>query len=127
MNFFELTIDLEFCASHILEGHTGKCSNLHGHNYRIEVCISGNKLNKLGMLVDFSDIKKAVNNVVERLDHKHLNEVDYTPFKMGQTSAENLAKYIYDEVGLFFDLNLTKVEYVRVWETSKYSVKYSVV
>ncbi|MFN8674716.1 MAG: 6-carboxytetrahydropterin synthase QueD [Candidatus Sericytochromatia bacterium] len=124
MDFFELTIEVEFCASHILEGHSGKCANLHGHNYKTEVCISGNKLNNLGILVDFADIKKAVNNVVDlTLDHKHINDIDYPPFKKGQTSAENIAKYIYEKLESFFTEE--KVEYVRIWETSKYSVKYS--
>lgn len=124
MDFFELTIELEFCASHILEGHSGKCANLHGHNYRTEVCISGNKLNEMGLLVDFADIKKVVNKVIDTLDHKHINNIDYEPFKKGQTSAENVAKYVFENIENSFS-DSAKVEYVRIWETAKYSVKYS--
>jgi 6-pyruvoyltetrahydropterin/6-carboxytetrahydropterin synthase len=125
MDCFELTIEVEFCAAHILVGHQGKCANLHGHNYKTEVCVIGNKLNSLGMLIDFADLKKAVNDVVNTLDHKYINDIDYPQFIEGQTSAENIAKYVFENVELKINSNEAKVEYVRIWETSKYSVKYS--
>ncbi|GIW22381.1 MAG: 6-carboxy-5,6,7,8-tetrahydropterin synthase [Candidatus Sericytochromatia bacterium] len=125
MDNFELSIELEFCAAHILKGHKGKCSNLHGHNYKVEVCISGNKLNEIGILLDFADIKESVNKVIEKLDHKYLNEIDYKPFIEGKTSAEYIAKYIYDNLSKDFNTSNYKVHFVKVHETSKYSVKYS--
>lgn len=125
MDYFELTIEVEFCGAHILVGHQGKCANLHGHNYKTEVCIIGNKLNEIGMLIDFADLKKEVNNVVDTLDHKYINEIDYPEFLEGKTSAENIAKYIFERVEMKLNSNNAKVEYVRIWETSKYSVKYS--
>ncbi len=125
MDCFELTIDVEFCAAHILVGHKGKCANLHGHNYKTEVCIKGSELNKLGMLIDFADLKIAVNDTIDTLDHKYLNEINYPEFLEGKTSAENLAKYIFDKVSNKIDTDIAKIEYVRIWETSKYSVKYS--
>jgi 6-pyruvoyltetrahydropterin/6-carboxytetrahydropterin synthase len=125
MDNFELNIELEFCAAHILKGHTGKCSNLHGHNYKVEVCILGNKLNEIGILIDFADIKKSVNKIIEELDHKYLNEVNYEPFLEGKTSAECIAKYIYDNVSKDINNPNYKVSFVKIYETSKYSVKYS--
>ncbi len=122
MDCFELNIELEFCAAHILVGHKGKCANLHGHNYRVEVCVSGEHLDSLGMLIDFADLKKEVKAVINNLDHKYLNEIDYPPFIEGKTSAENLSRFIYDELEKKIESNL--LNYVKIWETSKYSVKY---
>lgn len=124
MDCFELTIEVEFCAAHILVGHQGKCANLHGHNYKTEVCVKGSKLNDLGLLIDFADLKKYVNEIVDTLDHKYLNEINYPPFLEGKTSAENVAKYIYDKLDNKLD-NQADIQYVRIWETAKYSVKYS--
>ena len=72
MDCFELNIELEFCAAHILVGHKGKCANLHGHNYRVEFCVSGEHLDSLRMLIDFADLKKEVTAVINNLDHKYL-------------------------------------------------------
>lgn len=124
MDFFELNIQLEFCAAHIIVGHKGKCSNLHGHNYKAEVAIKGNELDSLGMLIDFSDLNKVVKEVVEQLDHKYINELDYPPFLEGRTSAENIARYIYEQVGAKLGDKSDLLDYVQLWETSKYSVKY---
>jgi 6-pyruvoyltetrahydropterin/6-carboxytetrahydropterin synthase len=125
MDNFELSIELEFCAAHILKGHKGKCSNLHGHNYKVEVCVCGNQLNEIGILIDFADIKKSVNKIIEELDHKYLNEIDYKPFLEGKTSAEYIAKYIYDNLSSEINNKNYKVSFVKIYETSKYSVKYS--
>jgi 6-pyruvoyltetrahydropterin/6-carboxytetrahydropterin synthase len=122
MDCFELKIQLEFCAAHIIVGHKGKCANLHGHNYKVEVGVSGSQLDSLGLLIDFSDLKKEVKEVINKLDHKYLNEIDYPPFIEGKTSAENLSKYIYEELEQTIGDNL--LDYVKIWETSKYSVKY---
>ncbi|MBC7475184.1 MAG: 6-carboxytetrahydropterin synthase QueD [Candidatus Sericytochromatia bacterium] len=124
MDFFELSIELEFCAAHILVGHQGKCANLHGHNYKAEVCLSGSKLDSLGILIDFSDLKKIVNNVLDILDHHYINEIDYPAFLEGKTSAENIAKFIYENIETKIDQKIS-LDYVKLYETSKYSVKYS--
>jgi len=125
MDCFELSVELEFCAAHILVGHAGKCANLHGHNYKVEVSLKGSKLNSLGILVDFTDIKNASKDIIEGLDHKYLNEIDYKPFKDGQTTAENISKYIYNKLKEELGENSNLVNYVKIWETPKASVKYS--
>ena len=124
MDNFELNIELEFCAAHVLTGHKGKCSNLHGHNYKVDVCVSGQELDSLGLLIDFADLKKIVNEVVEGIDHKYINELDHKPFLEGKTSAEHISKFIFEQVEAKLDKSVT-LEYVKLYETSKYSVKFS--
>jgi 6-pyruvoyltetrahydropterin/6-carboxytetrahydropterin synthase len=124
MDCFELNIELEFCAAHILTGHKGKCANLHGHNYKVDVCLEGQELNELGLLIDFADLKKIVKEVINLLDHKYINEIDYPAFSAGKTSAENIAKFIYERVETKLGQDSKLLNYVRLWETSKYSVKY---
>lgn len=117
-----LTHSFDFEAAHFLRDYKGKCANMHGHTYKVELSIKGEKLQANGILVDFSFIKKVVNEiVVSNFDHKVLNEVmDENP------TAENLARLIYDSVQLQFAMNgfEVSVDYVRVWETSNNSATY---
>jgi 6-pyruvoyltetrahydropterin/6-carboxytetrahydropterin synthase len=95
---FELRVEHGFPAGHALRGHPGKCAHAHGHNYRVQVAVEGPRLNDIGLLMDFSDLKRALRAVCERLDHEFLN--DLAPFQTVNPSAENLARYIFEEVGL---------------------------
>jgi 6-pyruvoyltetrahydropterin/6-carboxytetrahydropterin synthase len=95
---FELRVEHGFPAGHALRGHPGKCAHAHGHNYRVQVAVEGPRLNEIGLLMDFSDLKRALREVCERLDHGFLN--DLAPFQDVNPSAENLARYIFEEVGL---------------------------
>lgn len=124
MDCFELNIELEFCAAHILTGHKGKCANLHGHNYKVEVSLKGQELNEIGLLIDFADLKKIVKEVIDVLDHKYINEINYPAFIAGKTSAENIAKYCYEQIELKLGHDSRLLNYVKLFETSKYSVKY---
>jgi 6-pyruvoyltetrahydropterin/6-carboxytetrahydropterin synthase len=94
---FELRVEHSFPAGHALRGHPGKCAHAHGHNYRVQVAVEGSRLNDIGLLMDFSDLKHALREVCERLDHEYLN--DLAPFQSVNPSAENLARYIFEEVG----------------------------
>jgi len=94
---FELRVEHSFSAGHALRGHPGKCANAHGHNYRVQVVVEGPRLNEIGLLMDFSDLKRALRAVCEPLDHGFLN--DLPAFKEVNPSAENVARYIYEEVG----------------------------
>jgi len=113
---FEVTIEQTFAAGHALRNYHGKCENVHGHNYRCQVTVEGEQLDHVGLLVDFVALKKAVQVVIDRLDHQWLN--DYPPFDVLNPSAENIAKYIYDEVlsgiGMAAGARLASV---RLWET----------
>lgn len=92
---FELRVESHFCAAHFLTNYKGKCENLHGHNYKVYAHIRGDYLDDGGMLMDFADIKKVLNEVCDSLDHSNLNDMEV--FKQNP-SAERIAKYIYDQI-----------------------------
>jgi 6-pyruvoyltetrahydropterin/6-carboxytetrahydropterin synthase len=113
---FEVTIEESFAAGHALRNYHGKCENVHGHNYRCQVTVEGADVDENGLLVDFVELKKAVHSVLDRLDHQWLN--DFPPFDVINPSAENIAKYIFEEVnaGLGARDN-ARLGQVRLWET----------
>ena len=120
---FEVTIEHTFAAGHALRNYHGKCENVHGHNYRCQVTVEGDALNETGLLVDFVELKKAVRAVIERMDHQWLN--DFPPFDVLNPSAENMAKYIYDEVLREISLQPpVRIGAVRLWETDTASATY---
>jgi 6-pyruvoyltetrahydropterin/6-carboxytetrahydropterin synthase len=120
---FEVTIEQTFAAGHALRNYHGKCENVHGHNYRCQVTLEGAELDHTGLLMDFVALKKALQSVIDRLDHQWLN--DFPPFDVLNPSAENIAKYIYDEVnkgiGGQADVRLGSV---KLWETDTSSATY---
>jgi 6-pyruvoyltetrahydropterin/6-carboxytetrahydropterin synthase len=111
---FEVSVQQTFAAAHALRGYKGKCENLHGHNYRVEVTVEGEQLDNIGLLADFVDIKRAMKGVIDRLDHTNLNETP--PFDVRNPSAENIAQYFATEVQKSLD-GPVRVSAVRVWET----------
>jgi 6-pyruvoyltetrahydropterin/6-carboxytetrahydropterin synthase len=119
----EVSIEMEFSSAHALRGYKGKCENTHGHNYRVEVHVRGERLDDIGMLVDFKELKEATRRVVDYLDHKNLNEL--APFDVElNPSAEHLAGFFYAEVGRQINTERVRVFKVRVWETSTCSATY---
>ncbi len=119
---FELTIMAEFEAAHNLRNYQGKCSRLHGHNWKVEVTVRGDKLDELGMIIDFTALKAEVKQIVDRLDHYYLNEL--TAFQERNPTAEHIAKYIYEElVGLLPKHNVVLYQ-VKVWESARSAVAY---
>jgi len=92
---FQVTVEDTFAAGHFLRNYKGKCENPHGHNYKVRVTLEGHELDKAGLLLDFKDLKDVMKHVIDRLDHQMINEVE--PFTVLNPSAENLAKYFYDE------------------------------
>ncbi|MBE7544429.1 MAG: 6-carboxytetrahydropterin synthase QueD [Bryobacteraceae bacterium] len=93
---FELRVEHSFPAGHALRGYNGKCANIHGHNYRVQVAVAGERLNEIGLLMDFGDLKKALRAICEELDHQFLNELP--PFAEINASAENIALYIHNRM-----------------------------
>jgi 6-pyruvoyltetrahydropterin/6-carboxytetrahydropterin synthase len=113
---FEVSVEHTFAAAHQLRNYHGKCENLHGHNYKVQVRVTGPELDEAGMLVDFVLLKKLVREASERLDHQYLNAV--APFDTVNPSAENIAKYLYEEIsGNLTTGNAAELDEVRVWET----------
>jgi 6-pyruvoyltetrahydropterin/6-carboxytetrahydropterin synthase len=119
---FEVSVEYSFAAGHALRGYKGKCENIHGHNYRVQVTVAGETLNDGGLLVDFSDLRKEISLLVSRFDHQFLNQV--APFDQINPSAENLAKYISDGIGTQFQRQGLRIHAVTVWETDTSSATY---
>src|SRR5579871_4452680 len=92
---FEVTVEETFAAGHALRGYKGKCENPHGHNYKVRVTLRGSQLDSIGLLYDFKDVKQVIAATVDRLDHQFINDIP--PFDKVNPSAENLAKYFFDE------------------------------
>lgn len=113
---FEVSVEHTFAAAHALRNYHGKCENLHGHNYKVQVRVSGPELDEAGMLIDFVLLKRLLRDATERLDHRYLNEL--TPFDTVNPSAENIAKYLYEEIsGNLKTGNAAELDEVKVWET----------
>lgn len=117
---YELTIRGDFASAHFIPGYEGKCRNLHGHTWRLEVTVESEKLDPLGMVVDFKVIKQQLKDFLMRIDHVCLNDLPY--FKEHNPTTENLAKYIFDEFGKI--VHPLKVQKVRVWESDTSDVTY---
>jgi 6-pyruvoyltetrahydropterin/6-carboxytetrahydropterin synthase len=92
---FEITVEAGFSSGHYLRNYRGKCENPHGHNYRVLVTLAGEELDAAGLLVDFKLLKTLLSPVVDRIDHQMLNDLD--PFTELNPSAENLARYFYQQ------------------------------
>ncbi len=119
---YEVIVEQPFSAAHYLKDYPGKCANIHGHNYRVQITVEGEKLDHLGMVVEFEVIKQALKPWIDRFDHGFLNEIP--PFDVVQPSAENLAKFFHDEVARALEGTSARVSYVRLFETEKCSAAY---
>jgi len=118
-------IERNFSSAHQLRGYKGKCENLHGHNYKIEIYARGRELNNIGLLVDFVELKDAADDLVTYLDHKNLNELE--PFIEEQNpSAENLARFILERLAVRLDDDRVKIYKVRCFETPTSMATYQV-
>ena len=125
MPMHEVMIEMSFSSAHALRGYQGKCENTHGHNYRVEVYVRGRKLNDIGLLIDFKDLKAATRRVVDYLDHKNINELP--PFDVEiNPSAEEMAAYFLREVGRRVNDDRAQVYKVRVWETDTCAATYTI-
>lgn len=119
---FEVSVEYTFAAGHALRGYKGKCENVHGHNYRVQLVVGGEELNSTGLLMDFVEIRTNIKALVERLDHHFLNDVP--PFDKLNPSAENIAKYFSDELEPEIRNRGLRVQAVTVWETDTTSATY---
>jgi len=122
---YEVSVEDSFAAGHALRGYRGKCENPHGHNYKVQITLMGPDLDNIGLLLDFRELKEAMNSVIDRLDHQYLNDIE--PFIQLNPSAENMAKYFYDEIckSLHSKTNgRVKVKQVKLWETDTTTATY---
>lgn len=116
---FELTVESIFDAAHALRGYKGKCENVHGHTWKVQITLCGDKLNNIGIMMDFKDIKAVLAPVVEQLDHKDLNTLPQ--FQKDNPSSENVAKWIYEQL----KKNLPQLTKVSVWESPTSCASYT--
>jgi len=121
---YEVSVDETFAAAHNLRNYRGKCENLHGHNYKVRITLAGQELDSTGLLYDFVQLKKAVQDVIRSLDHTYLNE--RPPFDVLNPSAENIARYIYDETArqLPQAANGAGIASITVWESDVTAATY---
>ena len=115
---YEVSVDETFAAAHNLRGYKGKCEDLHGHNYKVRVTLSGLEVDAVGLLYDFVHLKKTIQQVIRSLDHKYLNELP--PFDEINPSAENIARFLYDETSK----QLPRAPNGTVWESDVTSATY---
>ena len=122
---FEVMIERNFSSAHQLRGYKGKCENLHGHNYKIEIFARGRELDHIGLLVDFGELKTAADEIVQYLDHRNINELPPFDDELNP-SAENLARYILERVAARVGDERVQVYKVRCYETPTSVATYQV-
>jgi 6-pyruvoyltetrahydropterin/6-carboxytetrahydropterin synthase len=112
-----LTVEDNFSSAHQLREYKGKCENLHGHNWKVIVSIKGEKLNSIGLLIDFKDLKTMLKEILTDIDHININDV--APFDKINPSSENIARYISERLSTMIIDNEEgiEVESVTVWES----------
>ena len=121
---YELKVVTKFAAAHQLAMVGEKCENMHGHNWKVEVYVTGEKTDDAGVLIDFGIIKKHVREIMSMLDHKYLNELDY--FQQSQPSSENIAYFVATELQKRIDNQAVKVGRVSAWESDDAAATYVV-
>ena len=120
---FDLKIVTDFAAAHSLRDYPGNCSRLHGHNWGVEVKVQSEVLDETGIAIDFREIKNQTKEVANRLDHFYLNDIK--PFDEINPTAENIAKYFFDELKKLINTDTVSVKEVTIWETPRSAVTYS--
>ncbi len=120
---YTLKVTLDFAAAHQLRDYPGECSRLHGHNWKVEVEVTAHALDAAGMGLDFKTIRQHARAVTDRLDHRHLNELE--PFAAVNPTAENIAAYIYRELQARLNDERVRVSAITLWETERACVRYT--
>jgi 6-pyruvoyltetrahydropterin/6-carboxytetrahydropterin synthase len=115
---YSIKVEAGFSSAHNLRGYKGRCEDLHGHNWKVEAVVSSRTLDKTGMVLDFKFLKRELFNILDKLDHKYLNNIPY--FKKINPTSENISRYIY------FKLKARKLDIksVTVWENSSSCATY---
>ena len=120
---FEVTIKKTFSAAHRISEIGGRCETLHGHNFLVEVSVAAEALNATGLVVDFRTLKRWTEAVLDELDHKYLNELEY--FKERNPSSEQIARYLYEKIDEMARREQAHLSRVTVWESENSWATYS--
>ena len=113
---YEVKIITDFAAAHQLRNFRGKCENLHGHNWKIEVVLRGWRLEESGVLVDFGEVKQTTREILTDLDHKYLNDLPF--FQNQNPSSENIARYLFETLAARLDNSDRWMYRVSAWESN---------
>ncbi|MCK5242476.1 6-carboxytetrahydropterin synthase QueD [bacterium] len=119
---YDIIIEQEISSGHKLRGYQGKCENVHGHNWKIRLEVSRPELDDSGLAIDFNDLKKILQGILEKYDHRMLN--DLPEFAKTNPTSENLARIIYQECKTAIVTLPIQMIAVTVWESSKASIRY---
>lgn len=119
---FELSVEDYFAAAHQLRNYNGKCERLHGHNWKVQVTVTAERLNEIGLAMDFVDIKRITREAVDTLEHSFLNDI--FPFTELNPSSENIARWLYETIKKKINTDGTIVTSVTVWESDTASATY---
>ena len=125
MGTYALNVTLDFSAAHCLRGYEGKCSRVHGHNYRVQAEIASSELNTLGIAIDYFDVKRLLSSLVKQLDHYNINDIP--PFDTINPTAENIAQWFFQQLkhNLHNHPEPVRLTAVTLWESDDFSVRYS--
>ena len=118
---YELTVEDTFAAAHNLRGYKGDCERLHGHNWRVQVCVTAGKLDELGMVMDFRELEECLGKVLADLDHAYLNEVK--PFDKANPTTENLCRHVAEELRKVLPRRIS-IRRVSCWESDRCGASY---
>lgn len=121
---FVVSVQAHYDSAHYLRNYKGKCERLHGHRYVVELALATEQLDRAGIAFDFVDVKKHLRALADRLDHTNLNDIP--PFDEIEPSAENQAKYFYEEMKRLLPQHMgDAILYARVWETPTQWAQYT--
>lgn len=121
---YTVSVQAHYDAAHYLKNYKGKCERLHGHRYVVEAALQAEELNEAGIAFDFVDLKRELRDLAEELDHYNLN--DLPAFEDVETSAENQARWFFDELKKRLPEELADgLLYTRVWETPTQWAQYN--
>jgi 6-pyruvoyltetrahydropterin/6-carboxytetrahydropterin synthase len=119
---YELTVLSHFSGAHRLRSLHGRCEKLHGHNWKIEVCVTSGRLGKEGVVIDFGVLKERLTEALKELDHAYLNDLSY--FAEREPSSENIARFIYERLRRGFKGQPARIKSVTAWESETASATY---
>lgn len=120
---YEVKVEDFFSSAHHLRNYKGKCERIHGHNWKVEVVVCGEKLDREGFLIDFTLIRDKLKNILCVLDHKDLNTLPF--FRKRNPTSENICMYIYNKITAALKGYPVEVKRITVWENEKQSASYS--
>ncbi len=121
---YEIKIITDFAAAHNLRNFRGKCENLHGHNWKVEVVLRGTELDGSDVLVDFGEVKKAARELLAEVDHRYLNDLPF--FKDRNPSSETIARFLFERLAERLNDGSRRVYRVSAWESDDACATYMI-